>query len=197
MVATKAFGMGIDKDNIRLTIHTNMASSIESFVQESGRAGRDGKHALSVVLYGDHTDRNVLDEFFANSFKGADKERSVLYELRNGITFPNVSNLKKLEEQLSEELSIELSLNLGDTFLFINNDDGTLIGRINYFTKKPSQFSDALNEHKCLNIISSFIPNFLAITPIHLREFLNVTVVADNLIVGIEKKLQNLNIGEE
>lgn len=197
MVATKAFGMGIDKDNIRLTIHTNMAASIESFVQESGRAGRDGKHALSVVLYGDHTDRNVLDEFFANSFKGADKERSVLYELRNGITFPNVSNLKKLEEQLSEELSIELSLNLGDTFLFINNDDGTLIGRINYFTKQPSQFSDALNEHKCLNIISSFIPNFLGITPIHLREFLNVTVVADNLIVGIEKKLQNLNIGEE
>lgn len=197
MVATKAFGMGIDKDNIRLTIHTNMASSIESFVQESGRAGRDGKHALSVVLYGDHTDRKVLDKFFADSFKGADKERSVLWELRNGITFPNISNLKKLEEQLSEELSIELSLNLGGTFLFINNDDGTLIGRINYFTKNPSQFSDALNEHKCLNIISSFIPNFKDITPIHLREFFNETVVADNLIVGIEKKLQNLNIGEE
>lgn len=51
MVATKAFGMGIDKPNVRFTINLNHPSSIESFVQEAGRAGRDKKHAISYILY--------------------------------------------------------------------------------------------------------------------------------------------------
>ena len=51
MVATKAFGMGIDKPNIRYTIHINPCSSIEGYVQEAGRGGRDRKHAISYVLY--------------------------------------------------------------------------------------------------------------------------------------------------
>jgi ATP-dependent DNA helicase RecQ len=98
MVATKAFGMGIDKPNVRLTIHSNISSSIESFVQESGRAGRDGKTSLSIILYNNQIgrDRDVLEKFWKNSFKGADKERSIIWELRNKIFFPNITNLCKL-----------------------------------------------------------------------------------------------------
>lgn len=51
MVATKAFGMGIDKSNVRMTFHLNYPGSLESFVQEAGRAGRDKKMAIATIMY--------------------------------------------------------------------------------------------------------------------------------------------------
>lgn len=68
MVATKAFGMGIDKPNVRFTVNMNYSSSLESFVQEAGRAGRDRKMALSTILLSDYRLVSIKKSCTVNKF---------------------------------------------------------------------------------------------------------------------------------
>ena len=95
MVATNAFGMGIDKPDVRLVIHLDLPDSPEAYFQEAGRAGRDGEKAYAVILYS--------------------KSDKVTLHKRIPDTFPDKDYIKKVYEHLQYYYQMAMGDGLGCT----------------------------------------------------------------------------------
>ncbi len=87
IVSTNAFGMGIDKPDVRFVIHWDIPDSLENYFQESGRAGRDDKQAFAVLLYSP-SDKNRLNDSVRQKFPSVDKIKDTYEALCNHLQIP-------------------------------------------------------------------------------------------------------------
>ena len=98
IVATNAFGMGIDKADVRTVIHIDLPDSIEAYFQEAGRAGRDEKQAYAILLY--------------------NKEDKTKLKKRIHDNYPTLDFIKKVYEAVGNYLEVGIGSGLDHTFIF-------------------------------------------------------------------------------
>lgn len=162
MVATNAFGMGIDKPDVRLVIHLDLPENLESYYQEAGRAGRDEQRAYATILYNE-ADVNALQTKVEQSY-------------------PTISYLKKVYQALANYFQLAVGSGEGESYDF---DLHEFSDRFQFHANEVFNALKKLDEEGVLQFNESFFsPSQLHITfePVKIYEFQIANASFDPLI---------------
>jgi len=141
MVATNAFGMGIDKADVRLVIHMDLPESLEAYYQEAGRAGRDGRKSYAVLLYSPADERKLLEQLELN--------------------YPSVEEIRDTYQALGNYFQVATGAGEGLSFDF---DIGDFCRRYRFNARKVLSVFRFLEKDNYLSFTESvFLPSRLKI----------------------------------
>ncbi|MES2794479.1 MAG: ATP-dependent DNA helicase RecQ [Bacteroidota bacterium] len=162
IVATNAFGMGIDKSNVRLVIHLDLPESLEAYYQEAGRAGRDELKAYAVILYTINDANNLITKI-EEAYPPTDYLRRVYQMLANFYHIPIGGAENETFPFNSVEFQQNFDLKIGELFKAIKILESEGFIQLNEAFNNPSKIQIIVNNNELYSfrLTNERVDNFI------------------------------------